>query len=180
MSKPVKNLIIKELKAQFGGFDSVMVVNLVGLDANDNNLLRSELRKLNIKVEVIRNSLAVCAFKGTALENIGEVLEGPCALVVGGESIVDVARAVVDWTKKIKKFEIRGALVEGLALDAAGAVNLSKMSSRAELQGEVIMLANSPGRRIAGALIGPAGKIAGCIKAVQEKLEKEGSSVAAA
>jgi hypothetical protein len=42
------------------------------------------------------------------------------------------------------------------------------------------MLANSPGRQIAGALIGPAGKIAGCIKAVEEKLEKEGDSVVAA
>jgi large subunit ribosomal protein L10 len=181
MSKPVKDLISKEISTRYGKLDSVMVVNLTELNANDNNLLRSEFRKKNIEVDVVRNKLAARALKGTALENIGQVLVGPSALVTGGESIVDVARVVAEWAKKLEKFVICGAVVEGEILDAKSAERLSKMASRAELQGEVVMLANSPGRNLAGAILGPARKIAGCIKTVEEKMEeKEGGSVAAA
>jgi hypothetical protein len=41
-----------------------------------------------------------------------------------------------------------------------------------ELQGEIVVLAASPGRNLAGAIAGPAGAIAGCIKSLVEKLEE--------
>ena len=63
----------------------------------------------------------------------------------------------------------RGARV--LIVDAAGAKSLAKMKSRVELQGEVVLIAQSPGSNLAGAIVGPAGAIAGCIKSLVEKLE---------
>lgn len=180
MSKPVKQLMIKELSARFSQLDSVFVVNPIALNAIDNTSFRAALRKKKIEMEVVRNALAVQALKGTALEGIGALLTGACALVSGGESIVDVAREVMEQAKKFTALEIRGALVEGTIVDAKGAEQLAKMASRAELQGQVAMLANSPAKRLAGAISSPAGKIAGCIKALEEKLEKEGGSVAAA
>ena len=47
------------------------------------------------------------------------------------------------------------------------------MPSRVELQGAIAMLANSPGARLAGAIAGPAGIIAGCIENIVEQKEKE-------
>lgn len=180
MSKPVKNLMIQEMSRRFGKLDSVLVVNPIALNAIDNTSLRGALRKKNIEMEVVRNALTVHALKGTQLENVGALLTGACAFVSGGESIVDVAREVTEIIKKIPKLEIRGAVVEGQVVDAKGAEQLAKMPSRAELQGQISMLANSPAKRLAGAITGQAGKIAGCIKALEEKLEKEGGSVAAA
>ncbi len=180
MSKPVKELVTKEINARFGQLDSVMVVNPIGLNAIDNNVLRLGLKKKKIEMEVVKNSIAARALKGTKLEQVDQLLMGTCALVTGGDSIVDVARELFDWTKKMKQLEIRGALVEGTILDAKGAEVLSKMPSRAELQSQVVNLAKSPGARLAGAISSPAGRIAGCVKALVEKKEKEGDSVAAA
>ncbi len=46
------------------------------------------------------------------------------------------------------------------------------MKSRSELQADVVMLAKSPGARLAGAIASPGGIIAGCIKTIIENQEK--------
>jgi large subunit ribosomal protein L10 len=180
MSKPVKDLVTKEIIARFGALDSILVVNPVGLNALDSNKLRLGLHAKKIEMELVKNSLAQRAFVGTKLESVSKLLEGPCALVTGGDSIVDVAREVMEWTKKMNALQVRGAVVEGQVVDAKGAEELSKMPSRGELQGQVVMLAKSPGARVAGQIAAPASRLAGCIKALAEKLEKESGSVAAA
>ena len=90
----------------------------------------------------------------------------------GGDSVVDVAKEIkaVNVGKTAIKF--RGAYIDGAALDAAAAAELVNMKSRAELQGDIVMLANSPGRRLAGAIAAPAGIIAGCVKAIADKTKE--------
>ena len=103
----------------------------------------------------------------------GILFTGPCAIAYGGESIVDVAKEIALWRDKLPGFEIKGAFVEGQVLDAKAADALSKMPGPAQLKGEIIALANSPGLNLAGALAGPAQHIAGCIKTIIENAEKQ-------
>ena len=180
MSKPVKDIISKEIGTRFGQLDSVIVVNPIGLNAIDSNKLRLGLKAKRIEMEVVKNSLAKRALAGTRLELASKLLEGPSALVTGGDSAVDVAREIFDWSKKMANLKILGAVVEGQLLDAQGAEMLSKMPSRVELQGQVVQLAKSPGARIAGQIAAPGSRLAGCIKALADKLEKESGTPAAA
>jgi len=178
MSKPLKNLITQELKTRYDGLDSLLIVNPIGIEANDTVELRRGLREKNIRMEVVKNSMLKRALIGTTLEVVSEILEGPCAIVSGGDSIVDAAREIVEWSKKFPTLEFRGAVVEGQLLDTQAAKELAKMPTRPELMGQVVQLAQSPGARLAGALISPAAKIAGCIKTLQEKLEQAESQAA--
>ncbi len=173
MSKPLKNLITNELKARYAELDSVLVVNPIGIGANDTVELRRGLREKKIRMEVVKNSMLKRAVDGTTLEIVSGILEGPCAVVSGGDSIVDAAREIAEWSKKLPTLEVRGAVVEGQLLDKQAAKELAKMPTRPELMGQVVTLAQSPGSRLAGAITSPAAKIAGCIKALQEKLEQQ-------
>ncbi len=173
MSKRVKDFITNEVRARYDGVDSAVLVDPTGVDAVTNNKMRGDLRSKSVRLEVIKNSLARRAFAGGPLERMGALLVGPNALVTGGDSIVDAAKAIAEWSKKTGLFEIRGALVEGELLDAAAAKALAAMPGRRELHQEILGLACAPGGRLCGALLGPGGLIAGCIKAISEKQEQE-------
>jgi large subunit ribosomal protein L10 len=170
MSKPVKDIITKEYKSRYGEQDSACLVNVVGMDAITTNRLRGELKKKNIRIQIVKNSLARRAFLDTALAPLAKALEGPCALVTGGESVIDIAKTLMETKQRYPKLELKQGVLPGdeepLAIE-----QLAKMKSRVELLGEIAMLLTSPGRRLAGCFAGPGGRIAGCVKAIADKSE---------
>jgi len=171
MSRKIKELVQQELKTHFDGISELIVVSLRGIDGNNNNALRGELLEKQIRLRVVPNSLAARVFEGMGMDTIREVLSGPCAIAYGAENIVDLAKALISWDKKLEHFQIKGGFLEGRALDAAAAKDLAKMPSKQELQGSVVALALSPGGRLVSQIGSPAGSIAGCVKALIEKLE---------
>ena len=117
MSKPVKNLITEDYKRRFDGLTGAVLVDVRGMEANDNNAFRNDLANKSIKVTVVKNSQAERAFAGTDLEGLSELLDGPSALVYPvseDTSVVNVARELVDWAKKLETLEFRGALLDGI------------------------------------------------------------------
>jgi len=169
MSKYVKQLVEDEIAKRLEGVSEFLVINTKGVNGNDNNMLRGELKKRGMRLWTVKNSLARRAFSRLGIVGVESLFMGPCTIAYGGDNVVDIAKEVVKWAKTVKAVEIKAAYVDGDVLDAAAAMELSKMPSRVELQGSIIVLANSPGSSLAGAVSGPASIIAGCIKAIAEK-----------
>ena len=173
MSYLVKNLVQNEYEKMFGDVSEFVVVNLTGVSGVDNNILRGELKKKGIRMTYVKNSLMCLALQKLGMDAAcGIFAAGPCTVAYGGDSVVDVAKEVIDWAKKIKAITPKGAYVDGTLMAGDGVKELSKMPTRVELQGQVVQLALTPGANVAGALLGPGGVIAGCIESVIEKLEE--------
>lgn len=171
MSKRVKDLICRELRGRYESLDSAVVVDPTGIDAITADQVRRSLRERSVRMEVVKNSLARRALVGSRLEPIRSLLTGPSALVTGGESIVEAVKALAEWGKKVGRLKLRGAVVEGQLLDEQGAAELALLPGKGELQGQVAGAALSAGRRLAGAMVGPARIIAGCVRAIIERAE---------
>lgn len=172
MSKPVKDLITREYQRRYGALSSACVVSVIGLDAISTNKLRGELRAKRISMQVVKNSLARRAFADGPLASLAGALDGPCALVVGGESVIDVAKTLVELKKKYPGIELKKGILEGDP-ELMDIERLARMKSRGDLLAEVAMLIASPGRRLAGCFAGPAGRLAGCFKAIADRQEQE-------
>jgi large subunit ribosomal protein L10 len=86
---------------------------------------------------------------------------------------VDAAKELVDWAKKVKAIELKGAFLDGAVLDGKAANALAKMPTRRELHAQIAACAMSPASQIAGALVGPSSMIAGCVKTIIEKAEEK-------
>ena len=168
MSKPVKAMITAELRKTYDGVESGCVVDIAGLDMKAQESIRTTLQEQSARLQVVKNSMAKQAFKDTALEPIGDALQGPCAIVTSEESIIDAAKALVAAAKEFKGLTLKQAIIEGDP-DLITVAEASKLKGRIELLGEVAMLVSSPGRAIAGCVSSPQSKIAGCLKAIVEK-----------
>lgn len=171
MSKPVKDMISGEYREAFGSLNSACVISVIGLDGKSTNKLRRELLAKDIRVQVVKNSLARRALAEGPLAPLGEALVGPCALVTGGSSIIDVAKTLESMKKAYPALELKLGILEGDP-DLLSIEQLAKMKGRKELLSDVARAIMSPGANLAAALVSGGGRIAGCLKAMIEKAEK--------
>ncbi|MCA9282682.1 MAG: 50S ribosomal protein L10 [Phycisphaeraceae bacterium] len=173
MSKVVKKLLMRDYTDRLDGVEDALLISVRGVPALDNNRFRNELAKKDIKVTVIRNNLAKNSLKDGPLENLIPLLQGPSALAYGAESVVDVAREVMAWAKKLEQLELKGAVIDGeLFSGKAGVERLSKLPTREEALAQTVTLILSPARKLVGAVKGPGSRVMSVIKSVEEKLEK--------
>ena len=184
MSKKVKSLIEKETAARLDGIEAVGVLNPRGIGAIANNQMRRRFREKNLRMTVVKNTLAARATASSKLKGFEKLLDGPSALVYGkGVSISAIARAILEEKKILEDnkkplFDLRGAFFDGeVYVGDKGMEAASKLPTREEAIASVIAAMLGPGRKLAAALKGPGSKLGSVLKTIEEK---GGSAPAAA
>ncbi len=161
MSKYVKNLMTEELSRRLDGVNDLLLVNVIGIDANASVELRRRLREKNIELVVVRNSLARRATEGTALAPAFEGSDGNNAIVWGGEDFVSLAKEVVELhqDKQLEAFQARGGVMDGEKLTPEKVEAISKWPNRAEMLSIISGQILGPGATLNAQLVGPGAAI---------------------
>jgi large subunit ribosomal protein L10 len=166
MSKFVKELITKDLQNRLEGVDDALLVDVIGLENNKNVALRQRLRKKNIHLLVVKNSLARRATEGTRLAPAFDSAGGTLALIWGGEDIISLAKEVISISeeKEYEKFLPKGGVIDGQPLAGDQIKAVSKWPTRQEqlsiLSGQIL----APGAKLSSQLLAMGGKLASQIK----------------
>jgi large subunit ribosomal protein L10 len=179
MSKPVKEMIIAAYRDRFSDVSGGIVVELRGLEATNNNKLRTAFRSKGVRVTVLKNNLARKAFEGGPLEPLSKSLAGPSALIYGTGSVVDVAREVMRAAAETKELELKAAVLDGEYFEGKDGVDrLSKFPTREEAVAKIVTLVLAPAGKVVAAAKGPGGKVLAIVEEVKNRLEK-GETIAA-
>ena len=170
MSKYVKALITDDLRKRLDGVSDLLLVDVIGLENNQNVILRKQLREKDIRLLVVKNSLAHRATEGTVLAPAFEGIEGTCAVVWGGEDIVSLAKEIMKLAddKAYEPFSPKGGVMDGKALSADQVKAVSKWPSRTEQLSLLVGQILNPGATLSAQLLGPGGQLASQIKQTGE------------
>jgi ribosomal protein L10 len=175
MSKQVKQMQMDAMKSTFQGVRDLVFLNVSGLNAIEDNTIRLGLRKKNIHLQVVKNSLARRVFGELGLQTPKD-WQGPTTLAWGASSIAELSRELETLAKKNPKIKPTSALAEGQPVSFKAALS---MPTRAEAIGTIIGMVIGVARQIAGQIAGPAAQIAGQIQTISEKKPEEAVTPAA-
>jgi large subunit ribosomal protein L10 len=168
MSKYVKEMMMDQFRTDLDGAKSILIIDFKGLDAVSEHKFRMDLRKKQIKVRSLRNTLARRVFDEMGMGGLASYLAGPSVAIWGGAGPAELAKEIFDQVKKLKKPEIKGGAVDGTVITPAQVEDITKLPSREALIARVVNLAMSPAQRIISLANAPATGILGQLKTLSE------------
>ncbi|GFH92747.1 50S ribosomal protein L10 [Lachnospiraceae bacterium] len=140
----LKQPVVQEISENIKDAQSIVLVDYRGLTVEQDTRLRKELREAGITYKVYKNTMMNFAFKGTDYEALTPYLEGPSAIAISNSDATAPARILCKFAKEASKLEVKGGMVEGIAYDAAGIMDIAKIPSREELISKLLGSLQSP------------------------------------
>ena len=168
MSKYVKEMMMDQLRSDLDGSTSLLILDLKGLDAVSEFQLRRDLRKKQIKIRALKNTLAKRIFSEMGVSGLSKYLEGPSVAVWGGAGVAELAKEISAQVKTLKKPEIKGGAVDGVVIGPNQVEDITKLPSREALIGRVVALALAPAQRVVSLANAPAAGLMGQLKTLSE------------
>jgi large subunit ribosomal protein L10 len=169
LTKEQKHEQSQLLRENLEGVNTLFLLENHGLNVNDVNRLRSEVRKTEATYKVVKNTVVRLAIEGTDMEGITPFLTGPKVIAYTGGDGVALAKVLKDFIKEHPELRFEQAFLEGQILEAKDAEKIADMPSRDELLAKLVNLLQSPIRRLAVALNAPVQQFANVLGQIAEK-----------
>lgn len=133
MNKDKKASIIANIKQYAGSSSVVVIADFKEMPVEELNALRVEMRRVEGKFLVVKNTLARLALSDGEHDILKGYLKENCALAFGFEDPVAAVKAVVEFTKISKFLKVRVGSLNGQLLSEDEVIALSKLPSREAL-----------------------------------------------
>ena len=133
-----------QLRDSLSNLPAFILLDYAGMTVEEATSLRNKFRDGECKYQVFKNSVIHYAIKGTRHEPISPLLTGMTGLAYSPADPGAAARIARDFAKDAKNFKIKGGIIEGTLLDAAGVHRLADMPGPRELKAQFLALLNTP------------------------------------
>ncbi len=165
-----KVAILEEVVARVKDSDYCFMINHGGVTVSAMAKLRAELRQLDSRVLVVKNTyLAKVAKEKGWSDEVNAMFAGQTAIVTGHGEPTAVAKAIMAFVKDSGgKASVKGADYDNKIVDAAMVEALSKVPGKNELRAMLLMLLKEPATRLARVLSEKAKKGGDAAPATEE------------
>jgi large subunit ribosomal protein L10 len=174
VSRAKKKEQVEKLSADLRNVSSAVVSTYSKLTVAQDYELRKALRSAGAKYQVVKNTLAERAAKGTKVEEGLKNLTGVTSIAYTTGDPVAMAKALTKYVKDTPEFTFKVGVVEGRVISIKEIEALASMPSKEELMSKLLFLINAPAQRLATAINAVPRNLAVVVnQAVQEKKFKE-------
>lgn len=174
VSKAKKQEQVDKLGKDLQNVSNVVVATYTKLTVAQDYELRKALRGAGAKYQVVKNTLAERAAKGTKVEGALKDLAGVTSIAYTTGDPVAMAKALAKYAKDTPEFTFKVGVVEGRVISIKEIESLATMPSKEELMSKLLFLINAPAQRLATAINAVPRNLAVVInQAVEQKKFKE-------
>ncbi len=169
MNRESKEQVVAELADKLGSAKAAFLADYRGLNVEQLNKLRGELRNAGIDYRVVKNTLLKLAAKGTEIECLSDFAHGPTAIAIAPGDPVAPAKILSDFAKTNAKFELKGGALGGKPLSVADIRSLADLPSREVLLGRLLGSWNAPATNFVGVLAAVPRSFVQVLAAIQDQ-----------
>ena len=144
MLRLTKHEASSRLREALTDVPAFILLDYTGITVSQATDLRNKFREGQCKYQVFKNSVVHYAIQGTRHEPVSSLLTGMTALAYSPTDPGAAARIARDFAREAKNFKIKGGVIEGTVLDAAGVNRLADMPGPRELKSMFLALLNTP------------------------------------
>ena len=169
MNRTEKAAVIEKIKASADRSSIAVVADFKGMPVEEMTRLRVKLREAGGELLVVKNTLARIAFGDGAQAVIKDHFRENCAVALGQQDPVAIAKAMADFAKTSKTLKIRHAGLEGKLLSAAQVEALAKLPGKKELLAQTLGTLNAVPTNFVSLLANVIRGMLYALKALEEK-----------
>ncbi|MDR2488327.1 MAG: 50S ribosomal protein L10 [Desulfovibrio sp.] len=169
MNRNEKALAIEKIRAAAACSSIAVLADFKGMPVEEMTRLRVKLRESGGELLVVKNTLARLALNGGVHEVIKDHFRENCAIALGRQDPVALARALSDFARTSKTFAVRHGSLEGKYLSADQLEALARLPGRKELLARTLGTLNAVPTNFVSLLANTIRGVLYALKAIEEK-----------
>jgi large subunit ribosomal protein L10 len=174
VTKARKTEQVEKLSKELKNVTNIVVTTYTKMTVAQDYELRKALRGAGAKYQVVKNTLAERAAKGTKVEGALKDLAGVTSIAYTTGDPVAMAKALTKYAKDAPEFTFKVGVVEGRVVTIKEIQALATMPSKEELYSKLLFLINAPAQRLVTVMNAVGRNLAVVVdQGVQQKKFKE-------
>src|SRR5688572_6376108 len=169
-TRETKQKDLAALTESLAASTSAMVVSFSGVTVAKDQEFRNSLREAGAKYEVVKNTLARIAVKGTQFEDVSEHFKGVTAIAWTENDPVVLTKAISKFMKdNADIYTFKTGVVDGKLVDLKQLTTIANLPSKEELISKLLFVLNAQAQRIVTVINAVPRDLAVVIKQIGDK-----------
>jgi large subunit ribosomal protein L10 len=169
VNRTEKAAVIDRIRDAAQGASIAVVADFKGMPVEEMTRLRVKLREGGGDLLIVKNTLARIAFDGGSHSVIKDYFRENCAVALGKQEPVAIAKVMTDFAKTSKTLRPRHGSLDGKLLSAEQLEALAKLPGRMELLAKTLGTLNAVPTGFVSLLANTIRGMLYALKAIEEK-----------
>ena len=159
MNREQKSNYVTSLKKSLNANEAMMIYHYHGLNVNQLDDLRNQMREAGALLKVTKNRITKIALKDTQHEEAISLFSGQTGVALSKDPIT-LAKTLVNFQKKNDMLKIVGGVMDSKVLAPEDVAKIATLPTLDEARAKIAAILQTPAQQLISILLAPGAKIA--------------------